>query len=163
MLEASCRQEFWKPCSLWRAAGIFPMCCSEAAGVCHLNSEENVLFQTGHSARTKQSPQMGKGALPDFPVFWFTDTQRLDLYKLSWRFQQLKDDLELECFPLGMMGNKARFRNGKDKANVKSPLSFLFQPPAGLLQGAVWGGVLLCLYFNFHGHFTCLPFVCLIL
>ena len=161
MLEASCRQESWKPCSLWRAAGIFPMCCSEPAGVCHLNSEENVLFQTGHSARTKQSPQMGKGALPDFPVSWFTDTQRLDLCNLSWRFQQLKDGLELECFPLEMMGSKARFRNGKDKCEV--PFVFSLSPPAGLLQGAVWGGVSLCLYRYFHGHFTCLPFVCLIL
>ena len=160
---------------------------------------------------------MGKGALPDFPVSWFTVTQGLapwlDLYKLFWRFQQLKDGLEWNVFPLRWwvvkpdlgMGSEVKKwskvaqscptlcnpmdcnppsssihgvlqarilewvaisfsrgsfrprdrtqvsriagrRFGKDKANVKTALSFLFQPPAGLLEGAVWGGVSRCLY-----------------
>ena len=160
---------------------------------------------------------MGKGALPDFPVSWFTVTQGLapwlDLYKLFWRFQQLKDGLEWNVFPLRWwvvkpdlgMGSEVKWRSevkslsrvqlfatpwtvthqappsmgffrqeywsglpfpspgdlsdpgikprspalqadALGKINVKTALSFLFQPPAGLLQGAVWGGVSRCLY-----------------
>lgn len=110
------------------------MCCSEPAGVCHLNSEENVLSQTGHSAGTRVPRWEKELSL----IFRFPDLQSprglapwLVLYKPSWRVQQLKDGLEWNVFPLRWWVVKPDLGMGKIK-QMWRPLCLL---SSSLLQG----------------------------